>query len=79
MPDPGALPSYLNGSSWDWSYEIFQEATVLAIFFFLGSQIRGGNTVQIDRAKSVLGFIFVASLIFSVNVFLFRDAVSSPS
>ena len=54
--------------------EIFQEATVLAIFFFLGSQIRSGVGVQLDRAKSVLAFILLASLVFAVGVFLFRDA-----
>ena len=54
--------------------EVFQEATVLAIFFFLGSQLRGGVATQLDRAKSVLSFIFVASLVFSAGVFIFRDA-----
>ena len=53
--------------------EVFQEATVLAIFFFLGSQIRSAATLQLDRAKSVLSFIFIASA-FSAGVFLFRDA-----
>ena len=47
---------------------------MLAIFFFLGSQIRSAAAVQLDRAKSVLAFIFVASLVFSLGVFLFRDA-----
>ena len=41
--------------------EIFQEATVLAIFYFLGSQIRSTTAVQLDRAKSVLTFIFLVS------------------
>lgn len=54
--------------------EVFQEATVLAIFYFLGSQIRSGAAVQLDRAKSVLTFIFIASLIFAAGVFLFRGA-----
>ena len=54
--------------------EVFQEATVLAIFFFLGSQIRSGVAIQLDRMKSVLSFIFVVSLVFSLGVFLFRDA-----
>ncbi len=74
LPDPGSLAIV---SQWQFVglvVEIFQEATVLAIFFFLGSQIRSGAAVQIDRAKSVLAFIFVASLVFSVGVFLFRDA-----
>ncbi|MSP79081.1 MAG: hypothetical protein EXR67_05970 [Dehalococcoidia bacterium] len=34
--------------------EIFQESTVLAIFFFLGSQLRSPAAVQLDRIKSVL-------------------------
>ena len=50
---------------------------MLAIFFFLGSQIRSGAAVQLDRAKSVLTFIFLASLVFSVGVFFFRDAFIS--
>ena len=54
--------------------EVFQEATVLAIFFFLGSQIRSGATVRLDRMKSVFSFIFLVSLVFSISVFLFRDA-----
>ena len=73
LPDPGSLAIV---SQWQFVglvVEIFQEATVLAIFFFLGSQIRSGTAIQLDRAKSVLSFIFVASLLFSVGVFLFRD------
>ena len=54
--------------------EVFQEATVLAIFFFVGSQIRNGTLIQLDRAKSVFAFIFLASLVFSIGVFVFRDA-----
>ncbi|MCH7625520.1 MAG: MATE family efflux transporter [Chloroflexi bacterium] len=54
--------------------EVFQEGTVLAIFFFLGSQLRSSAAVQLDRAKSVFTFIFFASLLFSLVVFLFRDA-----
>ena len=74
IPDPGSLAIV---SQWQFvglSVEVFQEATVLAIFFFLGSQIRSAAAVQIDRAKSVFVFIFLASLVFSIGVFLFRDA-----
>ena len=74
LPDPGSLAII---SQWQFIglvVEVFQEATVLAIFFFLGSQIRSAATLQLDRAKSVLSFIFIASLVFSVGVFLFRDA-----
>ena len=74
LPDPGSLAIV---SQWQFVglvVEVFQEATVLAIFFFLGSQIRSGTAVQLDRAKSVLAFIFVASLAFSLSVFVFRDA-----
>ena len=73
LPDPGSLAIV---SQWQFVglvVEIFQEATVLAIFFFIGSQIRSGTAVQLDRAKSVLTFIFLASLVFSAGVFLFRD------
>ena len=74
LPDTGSLAIV---SQWQFVglvVEVFQEATVLAIFFFLGSQIRSAAAVQLDRAKSVLAFIFIASLVFSVGVFLFRDA-----
>ena len=74
IPDAGSLAIV---SQWQFVglvVEVFQEATVLAIFFFLGSQIRSSASVQLDRAKSVLTFIFLASLVFSVGVFFFRDA-----
>ena len=74
LPDPGSLAIV---SQWQFvglAVEVFQEATVLAIFFFLGSQIRSSTAVQLDRAKSVFTFMFLASLVFSAGVFLFRDA-----
>lgn len=74
LPDPGSLAIV---SQWQFVglvVEIFQEATVLAIFFFLGSQIRSSAAIQLDRTKSVFAFIFLASLAFSVGVFAFRDA-----
>ena len=74
LPDPGSLAIV---SQWQFVglvIEVFQEATVLAIFFFLGSQIRSGAAVQIDRAKTVLFVIFVASLAYSAGVFMFTDA-----
>ncbi len=77
LPDPGSLAIV---SQWQFiglAVEVFQEATVLAIFFFLGSQIRSAAGMQLDRAKSVLTVIFIASLTFSVGVFLFRDAFIS--
>ena len=79
LPDPGSLAIV---SQWQFVgliVEVFQEATVLAIFFFLGSQIRSGTALQFDRAKSVLTFIFLTSLLFSVAVFLFRDSFIAPS
>ena len=74
IPDAGSLAII---SQWQFVglvVEVFQEATVLAIFFFLGSQIRSGQSVQLDRAKSVFTFIFLASLVFALGVFFFRDA-----
>ena len=74
IPDAGSLAIV---SQWQFVglvVEIFQEATVLAIFYFLGSQLRSSPAVQMDRAKSVLTFIFLTSLAFSVGVFIFRDA-----
>ena len=74
VPDPGSLAIV---SQWQFVglvVEVFQEGTVLAIFFFLGSQLRSSAAIQLDRAKSVLTFIIVTSLLFSLIVFLFRDA-----
>lgn len=74
IPNAGSLAIV---SQWQFVglvVEVLQEATVLAIFFFLGSQIRSSASIQLDRAKSVLTFIFLASLVFSVGVFFFRDA-----
>lgn len=73
LPDPGSLAIV---SQWQFVglvVEVFQEAAVLAIFFFIGSQARGPGAVQLDRAKSVFAFIFLTSLLFSAGVFLFRD------
>lgn len=73
IPDSGSLAIV---SQWQFVglvVEVFQEASVLAIFFFLGSQLRRGRIVQLDRAKSVMSIIFVASLVFSIGIFLFRD------
>ena len=73
LPDPGSLAIV---SQWQFVglvIEIFQEATVLAIFFFIGSQIRNSAAVQIDRAKTVLFIIFVASLAYSTGIFVFTD------
>ena len=74
IPDPGSLAIV---SQWQFVglvVEVFQEGTVLAIFFFLGSQLRSSAAIQLDRTKSVFTFIFFASLLFSLGVFLFRDA-----
>ncbi len=74
LPDPGSLAIVSQWQFISLVVEVFQEATVLAIFFFLGSQIRSTATLQLERAKSVLSFIFIASIAFSAGVFLFRDA-----
>ena len=73
IPDAGGLAII---SQWQFvglAVEVFQEASVLAIFFFLGTQIRRDASIQIDRAKSVLTFIFLASLLFSMGLFIFRS------
>lgn len=73
IPDSGGLAIV---SQWQFVglvVEVFQEASVLAIFFFLGSQLRNSRAIQLDRAKSVMSIIFVAALVFSLGVFLFRD------
>ena len=74
LPDPGSLAII---SQWQFVglvVEILQEATVLAIFFYVGSQIRGGAAIRMDRAKTVLFIIFAASLAYSAGVFVFTDA-----
>ncbi len=74
IPDTGSLAIVAQWQFVGLIVEVFQEATVLAVFFFLGSQIRSGADIQLDRAKSVLTFIFGASFLFAVVVFLFRGA-----
>ena len=74
IPDTGSLAIVAQWQFVGLIVEVFQEATVLAVFFFLGSQVRSGSAVQLDRAKSVVSFIFGASFLFAVVVFLFRGA-----
>jgi len=77
IPDSGILAI---ASQWQFVglvVEVFQEATVLAAFFFVGSQIRSSSDIQTDRTKSVLTLILAGSFIFSVGVFLFRGAFTS--
>lgn len=74
LPDPGSLAIV---SQWQFvglAVEVLQEAMVLAIFFFVGSQIRSRTSIQMDRAKTVLFVIFAASLIYATGVFMFTDA-----
>ena len=74
IPDTGSLAIVAQWQFVSLIVEVFQEATVLAVFFFLGSQIRSAAAIQLDRAKSVISFIFIASFLFAVVVFLFRGA-----
>ncbi len=74
IPDTGSLAIVAQWQFVGLIVEVFQEATVLAVFFFLGSQIRSGSAIQLDRAKSVMSFILGASFLFAVAVFLFRGA-----
>ena len=82
IPDTGSLAIVAQWQFVGLIVEVFQEATVLAVFFFLGSQIRSGAAIQLDRAKSVMTFIFGASFLFAVVVFLFRgifvDLIGTP-
>ena len=82
IPDTGSLAIVAQWQFVGLIVEVFQEATVLAVFFFLGSQIRSGAAIQLDRAKSVMTFIFGASFLFAIVVFLFRgifvDLIGTP-
>ena len=82
IPDTGSLAIVAQWQFVGLIVEVFQEATVLAVFFFLGSQIRNGAAIQLDRAKSVMTFIFGASFLFAIVVFLFRgifvDLIGTP-
>ena len=73
IPDASALAIVAQWQFINLAIEVFQEATVLAIYFFVGSRISSGVSVQLDRLKSILLFILVVSAIFSAAVFLFRD------
>ena len=74
LPDTGSLAIVAQWQFIGLIVEVFQEATVLAVFFFLGSKIRDGAEIQLDRAKSVLAFIFGTSFLFAIAIFLFRSA-----
>ena len=82
IPDTGSLAIVAQWQFVGLIVEVFQEATVLAVFFFLGSKIRSGAAIQLDRAKSVMTFIFGASFLFAIVVFLFRgifvDLIGTP-
>ncbi len=82
LPDPGSLAIV---SQWQFvglAVEVLQEATVLAIFFYVGSQVRNSSTVQMDRAKTVLFVIFMSTLVYAMGVFAFTDvfidAIGTP-
>ena len=82
IPDPGALAIVAQWQFVNLVIEVFQEATVLAIYFFVGSRIASSAVVQLDRLKSVLVFIFVVSTVFTVAAFAFRgnfvEIVATP-
>ena len=74
IPDPGALAIVAQWQFVNLVIEVFQEATVLAVYFFVGSRIASSALVQLDRLKSVLVFIFVVSTVFAVAAFAFRGS-----
>lgn len=74
IPDPGALAIVAQWQFINLVIEVFQEATVLAIYFFVGSRLASSALVQLDRLKSVLAFIFVVSAVFAGVVFAFRGS-----
>ena len=74
IPDPGALAVVAQWQFVNLAIEVFQEATVLAIYFFVGSRISAGMPIQLDRLKSVLALIAVVSAIFAVVTFTFRSS-----
>ena len=74
IPDPGALAIVAQWQFVNLVIEVFQEATVLAVYFFVGSRIASSALVQLDRLKSVLVFIFVVSAVFAVAAFAFRGS-----
>ena len=82
IPDPSALAIVAQWQFVNLVIEVFQEATVLAIYFFVGSRIASSSLVQLDRLKSVLVFIFVVSAVFTAAVFalrgIFVEIVATP-
>lgn len=74
IPDPSALAIVAQWQFVNLIIEIFQEATVLAIYFFIGSRISSGASVQLDRLKSALVFIFIVSSVFALAIFAFRGS-----
>ena len=82
IPDPGALAIVAQWQFVNLVIEVFQEATVLAIYFFIGSRVSGSTSVQLDRAKSILVFIFAISAAFALVGLAFRgifvEAIDTP-
>ncbi len=74
IPDPSALAIVAQWQFVNLVIEVFQEATVLAIYFFVGSRIASSSLVQLDRLKSVLVFIFIVSVVFAAAVFALRGS-----
>ena len=74
IPDPSALAIVAQWQFVNLVIEVFQEATVLAIYFFVGSRIASSSLVQLDRLKSVLVFIFVVSAVFTAAMFALRGS-----
>ena len=73
VPDASGLAIVSQWQFVQLAVEVFQEGSVLAIFFFLGSQLRANSAVQLDRIKSVFSLIVVFSILFTLGIFLFRD------
>ena len=82
LPDPGSLAIVSQCQFVGLTVEVLQEAMVLAIFFYVGSQMRNSSMVQMDRAKTVLFVIFVSTLVYAMGVFAFTDvfidAIGTP-
>ena len=82
IPDPGALAIVAQWQFVNLLVEVFQEATVLAIYFFIGSRVSGSTSVQMDRAKGILVFIFAISAAFALAGLAFRgvfvEAIDTP-
>ncbi len=74
IPDASSLPIIAQWSFIALAIEVIQEATVLSLFFFVGSKINSHNDI-LQRIKTSLSSIVFLTIFLGLIVFLFADSL----